>query len=58
MEEKTERILKVYNQSQGNSWNIPTIMLKGEWLRKFGFDCGDKIIVILEDDIIVIKKLR
>ena len=23
----------------------PTIMLKGEWLKEWGFQCGDKVVV-------------
>jgi hypothetical protein len=41
---------------QGNKWSIPTIILKGEWLEKLGFECGDEIEVICEKDIIKIYK--
>ena len=56
MNNNITRELKVYNQSQGDNGNIPTIILKGEWLRKFGFDCNDKIEVLCEDHKIIILK--
>jgi hypothetical protein len=56
MENKQIRKLKVYSQGQGNKWSIPTIILKGEWLEKLGFECGDEIEVICEKDIIKIYK--
>ena len=34
------RKLKVYYQSAGDS-SVPTILLKGKWLEKYGFTTGD-----------------
>lgn len=51
-----KRLLKVYNQCQGDKGNVPTIILKGEWLRDCGFNCNDKIEVLYEEDKIVIIK--
>ena len=57
MENKQIRKLKVYSQGQGNKWNIPTIILKGDWLEKLGFECGDEIEVICENDFLTIKSI-
>ena len=35
-----KRLLKVYRQYQGNK-AVPTIILKGEWLKKIDFKEGD-----------------
>jgi len=43
MDEKRTRKLKVYGQSGYNYKDTPTIILKGEWLRKCGFEIGDTI---------------
>ena len=58
MHNKKTRILKVYNQGQGDKWNVPTIILKGEWLRELGFDCNDKIEVYLDSGKLTIKNLE
>ena len=57
MENENKRVLKVYNQSQGDKGNIPTIILKGEWLRELGFNCNDKIEVFCEKNKITIMKI-
>ena len=51
-----KRKLKVYDQSQGNKNKVPTIILKGDWLKEVGFDCNDEIEVVYQDNIIVIFK--
>lgn len=56
MKNENKRVLKVYNQSQGDKGNIPTIILKGEWLRDPGFNCNDKIEVLCEKNKITIMK--
>lgn len=38
------RKLKVYYQSAGDS-SVPTILLKGKWLEKYGFTTGTYIAV-------------
>ena len=59
MKNKQIRKLKVYNQGQGNKWNIPTIILKGEWLEKLGFECGDSIEIICNiNEELIIKKIK
>ena len=58
MKEQTKtRKLKVYNQSRGNYSNIPTIILKGHWIKEFGFEIGTKIKVICSDKTIMLKRL-
>ena len=58
MENKQIRKLKVYSQGQGNKWNKPTIILKGEWLEKLGFECGDKIEISSETNKLIITKIN
>ena len=55
MKEQTKtRKLKVYNQSRGNYNNIPTIILKGHWLKEFGFEIDCNItLTCLEKKIII-----
>ena len=43
MSYKKDRRLKVYETSGPKYKPTPTIMLKGEWLKELGFDCGDCI---------------
>ena len=52
---KKERDLKVYNMSGYNYKGTPTIMLKGDWLKEFGFDAGRKFKVICENEKLVIQ---
>ena len=57
MKEQTKtRKLKVYNQSRGNYSNIPTIILKGHWLKEFGFEINHNLIIICISNCIIIKK--
>lgn len=49
-----KRSIKVYGQSGYKYRETPTIMLKGMWLKKAGFDVGDYISVTCEDGKIVI----
>ena len=51
-----KRSIKVYGQSGYKYREIPTIMLKGMWLKKAGFDVGNYISVTCEDGKIVIAK--
>ena len=43
------RKLKVYSASGQNYNSVPSIVLKGEWLRKYGFNEGSLIQVKCED---------
>lgn len=56
MEEKKNRKMKVYAQSGYNYKEVPTIILKGEWLRDCGFDSGEEIVVSVELERLVIRK--
>ena len=51
-----ERKLKVYQQSRGNNYNVPTIVLKGVWLKEFGFNIQNEVVVICDQNRIKIKK--
>lgn len=42
---KEKRNLKVYEGNGYRYKTTPTIMLKGDWLKEWGFDCGDHIVV-------------
>jgi len=46
--EQATRHLKVYETSGYNYKPTPTIMLKGEWLKSWGFDAGDKLNIVCE----------
>ena len=54
---KKDRRLKVYETSGPKYKPTPTIMLKGEWLKELGFDCGEcqggKLIITKTDEVIV-----
>lgn len=51
---KKTRNMKVYEQTGYNYKSTPTIMLKGQWLREAGFDCGTSITVTCEDRKLII----
>ena len=55
MKNKPHRTLKVYNQSQNGKYNIPTIILKGEWLKQLGFDINKEISVICDESLKLLK---
>lgn len=51
---KKFRNMKVYEQSGYQYKSTPAIMLKGQWLREAGFDCGTSITVTCEEGSLVI----
>ena len=55
MKSKSKRKLKVYNQSSNGKYNVPAIILKGEWLKQLGFDIATPIIVTCENDKLIIS---
>lgn len=58
MKDKKKRRLKVYGQSNGyNYQDVPTIVLKGKWLKDAGFDIGDSVNLEVTDAGLVIKKI-
>ena len=58
MKLKSKRKLKVYNQSQNGKYNVPAIILKGEWLKQLGFDIATNIEVITEENKIIINVIN
>ena len=52
------RKLKVYEQSMGggNYTPVPTILLKGKWLKETGFKSGEYAEVVVEGDKITLSK--
>ena len=59
MKEKKKRRLKVYGQSNGyNYQDVPTIVLKGQWLENAGFSIEDQIQVIVEYGKILVQKVE
>lgn len=58
MEEKKNRRLKVYSQSNGyNYQNVPAIVLKGKWLEVAGFDIGSYFLVECEKGKLTISSI-
>lgn len=56
MKDKKNRKLKVYGQSNGyNYQDVPTIVLKGKWLRAVGFTIGADLMVECENGKLTIK---
>ncbi len=56
MDEKITRKLKVYAQSGYHYQDTPTIILKGKWLEKAGFNIGDEIVITVADGKATIEK--
>lgn len=53
---KNRRRLKVYGQSNGYKYKeVPTIILKGKWLKSAGFDIGSNLIIECADGKLVIS---
>ena len=52
------RKLKVYEQSMsGRSYTqVPTIILKGQWLKAAGFEAGQYVEVVCEGNKIILSK--
>lgn len=54
---KKNRKMKVYGTSGYKYKNTPTIILKGMWLEKSGFEIGEEIEVKCEKDrLLIVKK--
>ena len=49
-----KRSIKVCGQSGYKYQEMPTIMLKGMWLKELGFDIGDYVAVTCEDGKLII----
>ena len=57
MKDKKVRKLKVYGAVGKWYKEPPKILLKGQWLERLGFDCGDRIEVHCEKDRLVIFRI-
>lgn len=53
------RKLKVYEQSigGGNYTQVPTVVIKGQWLKAAGFEAGEYVEVVCEGDKIILTKI-
>lgn len=49
------RTLKVYNTNDKNYIATPTIILKGQWLRRYGFEMNMPISVMCDKGELIIK---
>lgn len=59
MKNKKNRRLKVYSQSNGyNNKEVPTIVLKGKWLKEAGFFVDDGIEVDVSEGNLIIRKVK
>lgn len=56
--DKMIRKLKVYGHSGRNYKDVPSILLKGQWLERLGYDCGDHIEVVCYNGEITIRCLE
>lgn len=56
MAKKSVRNMKVCGQSGYQYKTIPSIMLKGQWLKDWGFEIDDAIVVKCEAGKLVISK--
>lgn len=56
MNEKKTRNLKVYGQSGYHYKETPTIILKGQWLERAGFNIGDEIVITVTEGKALIEK--
>lgn len=52
------RKLKIYSQSMGggNYTQVPTVVLKGQWLKAAGFEIGDYLEIECDGDKITLSK--
>jgi len=56
----TRRLLTVSAQLVKNRWTKsinPKLTLSGNWMEKAGFKIGEKVIIVIEEDTLIIKKL-
>ncbi len=56
MDNKKYRELKVVEQAGYHYKPTPTIILKGQWLKDFGFEIGEKVAIMCEHNQLVISK--
>ena len=53
---KTLKVYSCFYHGSGNSY--PRINLQGKWLQQLGFHIDDYIEVVLDNDMIIIKKIN
>lgn len=53
---KTLKVYSCFYQGSGNLY--PRINLQGKWLNQFGFDISNYVEVIMDNDMIIIKKIN
>lgn len=56
MAKKSVRNMKVCGQSGYQYKATPAIMLKGQWLKDWGFEIDDPVVVMCEDGKLIITK--
>lgn len=56
MKDSNKRKLKVYKLYSYMNHAVPQIRFQGKWLRSFGFDIGDEIDIICENEKLVIYR--
>ena len=44
------------NGSVGN-WKIPTLKITGKWLQEYGFNIGDKLLVLESKNMLILCKI-
>lgn len=58
---KDQRELKVYTKYAFSKFGepsvLPEIRLRGQWVLKWGFNCGNRVKIFKNDDSIIIKNL-
>jgi hypothetical protein len=59
---KNQRELKVYTKyafsRYGKATVLPEIRLKGNWVREFGFECGNTIEILKVDKNLIIRNAK
>ena len=61
-ETKKQRKLKVYSKYSTDFYRkvkiLPEIRLKGVWLKKLGYECGDEIMIYSIESAIIIRNSK
>ena len=57
MKQLLKRELKIYEKYLINNKKVPEVRLVGLWLKKYGFNPGDKISVEFKDEKLIIEKI-
>jgi hypothetical protein len=57
----SERFLTISAQFTKNSWTKsinPKLTLSGKWMENAGFKIGEKVLIVIENDILIIRKIE